>query len=131
MAFKKVPKFFTQHLKPYDLQRNSPGNLFRPAVSNARRTRATSHPCERGAGLLEDKSNPQEVGVAKFSSGLQRASQRAVVGARFSLPAASRRVPLWLVRCRTTAKPRRKKSKIPGNSRNVEVRDAAQFSNCF
>jgi len=29
------------------------GNLSPPLVSNAVRTRATSHPCERGAGLLE------------------------------------------------------------------------------
>src|SRR5215467_4802024 len=54
------------------------GNLFRPAVSNARRTRATSHPCERGADLLEDQSNPQEVGVA-----------------RFNRPASLRRKTLW------------------------------------
>jgi len=29
------------------------GNLSLPLVSKAGRTRATSHPCERGAGLLE------------------------------------------------------------------------------
>jgi len=29
------------------------GNLSQPLVSNAVRTRATSHPCERGAGILE------------------------------------------------------------------------------
>jgi hypothetical protein len=29
------------------------GNLYQRLVSNAVRTRATSHPCERGAGLLE------------------------------------------------------------------------------
>src|SRR5262249_39431675 len=34
------------------------GNLFCGSVSNALRTRATSHPCERGAGLLVDKSDP-------------------------------------------------------------------------
>jgi hypothetical protein len=37
-------------------------------VSNAVRTRATSHPCERGAGLLEILSNPQEIGAANFSA---------------------------------------------------------------
>src|SRR5262252_1051782 len=64
---KKVPNFFPLAVKTYDLPLNSRGNLFRPAVSNARRTRATSHPCERGADLLEDQSNPQEVGVARFN----------------------------------------------------------------
>ena len=29
------------------------GNLSLPLVSKPERTRATSHPCERGAGLLE------------------------------------------------------------------------------
>ena len=35
-----------------DLARST-GNLCQRPVSNAVRTRATSHPCERGAGLLE------------------------------------------------------------------------------
>ncbi len=42
------------------------GNLCPPLVSNAVRMRATSHPCECGAGLLEIYSNPQEIGAAKF-----------------------------------------------------------------
>lgn len=46
----------------------SSGNLYQTLVSNAVRTRATSHPCERGAGLLEILSNPQEIGVAKSLS---------------------------------------------------------------
>src|SRR5882762_2681926 len=44
------------------------GNLCLRPVSNAVRTRATSHPCERGAGLLEILSNPQEIGAAKSLS---------------------------------------------------------------
>jgi hypothetical protein len=44
----------------------SSGNLCLRTVSNVGRTRATSHPCERGAGLLENLSNPQEIGAAKF-----------------------------------------------------------------
>jgi hypothetical protein len=41
----------------FPAQRDRPqqgaGNLYSPLVSKAGRTRATSHPCERGAGLLE------------------------------------------------------------------------------
>jgi hypothetical protein len=33
---------------------SSPGNLSTLLVSNARRTRAPSHPCERGADLPEN-----------------------------------------------------------------------------
>ena len=34
------------------------GNLSLVAVSNAGRTRATSHPCERGAGFLQNRQGP-------------------------------------------------------------------------
>jgi hypothetical protein len=36
-------------------------------VSNLTEDARTSHPCERGAGLLWSLSNPQEAGVAKKS----------------------------------------------------------------
>src|SRR6267142_2011212 len=44
------------------------GNLFRIAVSNPVRTRATSHPCERGAGLLQKFAGS---GVAKFQASVR------------------------------------------------------------
>jgi periplasmic protein TonB len=43
------------------------GNLFHIPVSNITEDARTSHPCERGAGLLRFLSNPQEAGVAKIS----------------------------------------------------------------
>src|SRR5579883_1752789 len=36
------------------------GNLAAAAVSNAMRTRATSHPCERGAGFLQSVEQPRK-----------------------------------------------------------------------
>ncbi len=36
------------------------GNLAAAAVSNAMRTRATSHPCERGAGFLQSIEQPRK-----------------------------------------------------------------------
>jgi hypothetical protein len=43
------------------------GNLSTILVSNSSEDARTSHPCERGAGLLRYLSNPQEAGVAKIS----------------------------------------------------------------
>jgi hypothetical protein len=43
------------------------GNLSTIPVSNISEDARTSHPCERGAGLLRQLSNPQEAGVAKIS----------------------------------------------------------------
>jgi hypothetical protein len=43
------------------------GNLSTVPVSNISEDARTSHPCERGAGLLRQLSNPQEAGVAKIS----------------------------------------------------------------
>src|SRR6266550_8435380 len=54
-----------------------PGNLCLRPVSNAVRTRATSHPCERGAGLLEILSNPpgnrrRKISVVPFCGTAER-----------------------------------------------------------
>src|SRR5712691_6816753 len=51
--------------RPRRVQPLLPGNLPARPVSNAVRTRATSHPCERGADFLENQSNPWEIGAAK------------------------------------------------------------------
>src|SRR6267154_1649565 len=55
--FTKTSRYFESAESIYQLPKaafpNGGGNLSEGLVSNAVRTRATSHPCERGVGLLE------------------------------------------------------------------------------